>query len=213
MITRILFILLLISSIDLTAQEDGEPTNSAIKLDFKLPTGLANRSFKTIMSGLADVDLNYVYHFEKIKLLAGVGVKYGYWNIESANFPNDVVAGRMQILSPYLNLGYRSILNEKLFLDIEFNGGYGRLFTNSNKSDKAFTQDAVILSPKVSLYLRGTDLLYFGANFGYTFMGQEFTPDNLYMQTFPAATPSFNEGKYQYFSIGFGFYAIIPTFK
>lgn len=213
MIIRICFIFLLSITLHVSAQEDGEPTKSAIKVDFKLPTAITNRSFKTIMSGLADVDLNYVYHFEKIRLLAGVGLKYGYWNVESANFPNDVVTGRLEILTPYLNLGYRSVFSEKVFMDLEINSGYGRLFTNSNKNEKPFTQDALILSPKISLYLRGTDLLYFGANIGYSHIGAEFTPDNLYLQTFPAATPSFNEGKYQYFSVGFGFYAIIPTFK
>ncbi len=194
-------------------QEEGTPTPSAIKLDFKLPTGIANPSFKSIMGGLADVDLNYTYHFEKIRLIAGVGLKYSYWDLEAANFPNDVINGRMEILSPFLNLGYRSIMGEKTFLDIEVNGGFGRIFTSSNKCEGAYTQDAMILSPKLSFYLKATDLLYFGGNLGYTFMGAEFTPDNLCMQSFPPANDSFNEGNYQYFSVGFGFYAIIPTFK
>lgn len=197
----------------LLGQQEGEPTSSAIKLDFKLPTAISNHSFKTILSGLADVDLNYTYHFEKLKLNAGIGVKYGYWNVESANFSNDVVTGRLEILSPFLNIGYRSVLSEKTFLDIEFNGGYGSIFTSSNKCTDRYKQNTFIVTPKVSLYLRGTDLLYFGLNASYTYMGAEFTPDNLCMQDFPAGNDSFNQGNYQYFSVGFGFYAIIPTFK
>lgn len=197
----------------MVSQEDGVPTKSAIKLDFKLPTGIANQSFRSLISGLADMDLNYSYHFEKFRLVAGVGLKYSYWNLESANFPNDNVTGRIEVLSPFVNIGYRSMLNEKLFMDIEFNGGFGRIFTTSNKCSEKYAQDAVVISPKVSFFLRGTDLLYFGLNAGYTYMGAEFTPDNLCMQSFPTANSSFNEGDYQYFSIGFGFYAIIPTFK
>lgn len=165
------------------------------------------------MSGLADIDLNYTYHFENIHLLAGVGVKYSYWSLESANFPNDVVTGRLEIVSPFISLGYRSITSERTFLDFEMNGGYGRIFTNSNQCADAYVQDAVVLSPKVSLFLKASDLLYFGANLGYTYMGAAFTPDNLCLQNFPAANDDFNVGNYQYFSVGFGFYAIIPTFK
>lgn len=194
-------------------QEEGTPTPSSIKLDFKLPTALANKSFKGIMSGLADVDLGYHYHFENIHLLAGIGVKYGYWNLESANFPNDVVTGRMEIVTPMVSLGYRSIVGEKSFLDFELNGGYGRIFTSSNDCPNKYAQDAVIISPKISLFLKGSDLLYFGANLGYTYMGAEFTPDNLCMTSFPAGNESFNKGNYQYFSVGFGFYAIIPSFR
>lgn len=165
------------------------------------------------MSGLADVDLNYSYYFEKINLVAGVGVKYSYWNLESLNFPNDVITGRLEVLSPFINIGYRSNLNEKMLMDIDFNGGYGRIFTTSNQCDDKYTQDAVILTPKLTVYLKATNLLYFGLNAAYTYMGAEFTPANLCREHFPAANDSFNVGDYQYFSVGFGFYAIIPTFK
>ncbi|CAG5076857.1 hypothetical protein [Parvicella tangerina] len=213
MIIRVLIAIGLFLPFSLYGQEEGTPTRSAIKLDFKLPSGLTNHSFRNMMSGLADVDLNYTYHFEDIHLIAGAGIKYSYWNLESANFPNDIVTGRLEVVSPFINLGYRSIMGEKTFLDIELNGGYGRLFTSSNQNDKAYVQDAMILSPKLSFYLQASNLLYFGINGGYTLMGAEFTPSNLYLENFPAANDSYNQGKYQYFSVGFGFYAIIPTFK
>lgn len=195
------------------AQEEGEPTPHAIKMDFKLPTAISNRSFKNIMSGLADIDLAYQYHFEKIHLIAGIGVKYGYWNLEPGSFTNDVVSGRLEILSPQVNLGYRSVLGEKSFMDYEIYAGYGKILTNSNKCPDVYSQEGPIISPKISFYIRGTDLLYFSAAVNYTFMNASFTPDNLCMTTFPSGISEDNVGKYQYFGIGFGFYAIIPSFK
>lgn len=213
MITRLFFILLFAFPSILFSQEDGEPTPHAVNMDFNLPTAITNYSFKSLTSGLIDLNLGYSYHFEKPHLVAGVGVKYGYWGIESVNFPNDIVTGRVEILAPMLQLGYRSILNEKTFLNIEFNGGISRIITTSNKRPDRFSQTATIISPKVSLYLKASDLLYFGINLGYSYLGAEFGPENLGMTNFPAANDSHNQGEYQYFSVGLGFHAIIPSFK
>lgn len=214
MITRLLIVICTILSVSTSfGQEEGTPTPHAIRMDFKLPTALSNRSFKSVMSGLADIDLTYQYHLENINLIFGGGVKYDFWNLESGVFTNDIVTGKLEVITPQLSIGYRSIIGEKAFIDYEILGGYANIITSSNKLAARYNQSGVIVTPKLSFYLKATNLLYFGASLNYAFMDATFTPDNVGLTSFPASDPKQNIGKYQYFSVGFGFHAIIPTFK
>src|SRR5690606_725902 len=136
-----------------------------------------------------------------VNLFFGAGCKYDYWRIEVGNFSNDVVIGKMDVLMPMINVGYKATITDKTYAEFELEGGYGWLLTHSNKRSGAYEQKTFIVSPKVGLYMKANDILYFGLMFNYVYMGAEFTPENINVSSFPAAVPSQNIGKYQYFSV------------
>ncbi len=195
------------------SQEEGKPTPHGIKLDFKLPTAISNKSFKGVMSGIADIDLAYQYKFKNNGLILSSGVKYGYWTVESSIFSGNVTTGKMDVLQPFLSFGYRSVLNDKMFFEYEFKTGYGWLFTHSNNCSDPFRQENIALEPKISFYYKSSELLYFGVSANYNVINSKFSPNNLCLTNFPGIPLDASGGIYQYFSIGFGFYAIIPSFK
>ena len=195
------------------SQEDGKPTSHGIKADFKLPTAISNKSFKGVMSGIADADLAYQYKFKNNGLVLSLGMKYGYWNVESSIFSGNVTTGKTDIFQPFFGIGYRNEVNDKMFFEYEFKTGYGMLFSHSNNCPQPYRQESIAFEPKVSFYYKSSELLYFGVNANYNIINSKFSPDNLCLTNFPGIPLDASSGIYQYFSIGFGFYAIIPKFK
>jgi len=210
----ILFLsIILLSFGTIKAQKEGEPTPHIFKIDFKLPTATANRSFKGVMSGLADIDFCYQYQFKEIGLFINGGMKYSYWNLESTLFSGTVVTGKLEILQPFGSIGYRHEFSDKVFLESELKGGYSFVNSNANTLTSTYKQKALAIEPKFGFYYKSSDLTAVGLTLNYNIITTNFTPDNIGQPNFPGMTPDASNGNYQYFSIGFGIYGIIPTFK
>jgi hypothetical protein len=215
LITKHIFIILLLLGVNSSVfcQEEGRPTPHGIKLDFKLPTATSNRSFKGVMSGLADIDLGYQFKLKENGMFFNTGLKYSYWNLESTVFSVTNITGKLEILQPFIGLGWRHDFSEKVFLESEMKFGYAYLLTKSSTNPIIYRQESVALEPKVGLYLKTSALMSVGLTLNYNIINDKFTPENIGVTNFPGFGPETSEGNYQYFSIGFGIYGILPTFK
>jgi hypothetical protein len=216
-IYRYVFIGVLISlslfSNILSQEYEGKPTPHIIKVDFKLPTALLNRPFKSFMSGIIDSDLSYQYALLDGKLSFGVGTKYSYWSVISTKFRNQNVVGHLNIFSGYFLTAFKKDLNEKLFFDSEIKIGYASVLTRSNKRSELYVQNALTIEPKIGLYLKASELSAVGITVNYHYIASKFTPENLNLVYFPGFNESDYTKNYSYFSIGLGAYLIIPSFK
>ncbi|MFT7155526.1 MAG: hypothetical protein ACI8Q1_000527 [Parvicella sp.] len=212
--TKYLFIcLLFLSCSGATAQEDSKPSKHAIKMDFKLPTAFGNGAFKGIMNGLVDLDFGYQYHFQKSNIIVNTGIKYGLWDVETSFFAGTFIEGRLQTYTPFIGIGYRKIITESVFMDWEIKGGYSIISTQAILCAENYRQTGVSIEPKVNIYLKGSEMLYFGANINYHLIGAEFSESNICIDDFPGLSQEASQGYYSYFSIGLGFYAYIPQSK
>jgi hypothetical protein len=197
----------------LVAQEDAKPSQHALKMDFKLPTAFGNRAFKGVMNGLVDLDFAYQYHFKKSNLIVNTGFKYGLWNVETNFFAGTLIEGKLQTYTPFIGLGYRNIISERVFMEFEMKAGYSMIQTKAVLCPETHKQSGLSLEPKINIYLKGSDMVYFGANINYHLIGAEFTEDNICIANFPGLTDEATKGNYSYFSIGLGFYAFLPKLK
>ncbi len=188
-------------------------SSHAFKIDFKLPTAISNDVFKAFMSGLADVDFAYQYHFKKAKIVANLGMKYTYWDIERSLSGGQLIGGKLETFIPFVGIGYRNDFSEKFFMDFELKGGYGQIVSLGESCSTPYVQMARLIEPKISGYIKSSDLMYFSVNVNYSHMNAEFTKDNLCVTNFPGFTSDASKGFYQYFSIGFGFYVYLPKMK
>lgn len=194
-------------------QAEGKPTPHVFKLDFKLPTAFANKSFKGVMSGLADLDFVYQFQFKEPAIFINTGLKYSFWKLESTVFSGDVVTGKLEILEPFIGIGYRHTFSDYVFLESEIKAGYSFINTNSNTLSSTYKQQAMAIEPKFGLYYRSSDYSAIGLTINYNVLGEHFTPDNIGQPNFPGMTVEASNGYYQYFSIGFGIYGVIPSSK
>lgn len=165
------------------------------------------------MSGLADIDFAYQFQFTKPGIFINAGIKYSYWGLESTVFSGDVVTGKLEILQPFVGLGYRHLFSDKVFLESQLKGGYSLINTNSNSLNSTYKQSALAIEPKFGLFYRSSDLTAIGLTINYNIITTNFTPDNIGLTNFPGMTAEASDGIYQYFSIGFGIYGVIPKFK
>jgi len=216
LIIKKVFILLVFFTSFLTgiAQEKEKlPSLHAFKVDFKLPTAISNDVFKAFMSGLVDVDFAYQYHFKKAKIVANLGVKYTYWDVERSLTGGQLIGGQLETYIPFIGIGYRNEFSEKFFMDFELKGGYGQIVSLGESCSSPYVQMARLIEPKISGYIRSSDLMYFSINVNYSHMNAEFTKDNICVTNFPGFTADASKGFYQYFSIGFGFHVYLPKIK
>jgi hypothetical protein len=197
----------------LSQEYEGKPTPHIIKVDFKLPTALLNKPFKTFMSGIIDADLSYQYALLNGKLSFGIGAKYSYWHLIGTKFQNQNVVGHLNLFSGYFLTAFKKDLNDKLFFDSEIKFGYASVLTRSNKRSELFIQNAYTIEPKIGLYLKASELSAVGITVNYHYIASKFTPENLNLTYFPGFNESDYTKNYSYFSIGLGAYLIIPSFK
>jgi hypothetical protein len=208
----ILIIVLLLFSHTFFGQKEGKSTPHVLKIDFKLPTAIANKSFKGVMSGLADIDAVYQIQF-KTGLFINTGLKYSFWKLESTVFSGDVVTGKLEVYQPFVGLGYRHPFSDKVFLETELKSGFSFINTKSNSLTTTYQQQAFAIEPKFGLYYRSSEFTAVGLTINYNIITTNFTPDNIGQPNFPGMTPEASVGIYQYLSVGFGIYGTIPSFK
>ena len=202
-----------ITCLQVAGQEEGKPTSHGIKADFKLPTGTSNKSFKGVLSGLADMDIAYQFLPVEKKLFFNLGFKYSYWNIESTIFSGNTVTGKLEFLQPFIGIGWRHSFSENVFLESEIKGGYSFINTVSSSNPSGYKQEGLGIEPKLGLYYKANDIVSIGLSFNYNIVNAKFTPDNINQTNFPGLGPEASQGIYQYFSVGFGIYTVIPKFK
>ena len=195
------------------AQEEGKPTSHGLKLDFKLPTGTSNKSFKGVLSGLADIDFSYQFLPVDNKLFFNGGFKYSHWNIESTIFSGNSVTGKLEFLQPFVGIGWRHTFSDYVFLEYEIKGGYSFVNTTSSSNPNVYKQQGIGIEPKLGMYYKANDLVAVGLTFNYNIVNAKFTPDNIAQTNFPGLGPEASKRIYQYFSVGFGIYTVIPKFK
>jgi len=190
-----------------------EPHHSVIKGGFKLPTALGNKAFRKIMKGVADADFSYNYRLSN-NLAFGAGFKYGIWDIDVNQFSGDV-HGKMEILNPFVSFSKVFEEDKQFYIETELKVGYNMITTRSNLGAD-FNQTGINFEPKVGFYLKATDMLAFGLNINYNYIGANFSRENMdlsviNLETYPGIVASEEKGATQYFSVGFGFYAFIPN--
>lgn len=189
------------------------PHHSVIKGDFKLPTPIANRAFRGILNGIADMDLSYNYRLLN-NLAFGAGFKYGFWDIDVNSFPSDKVTGKMSILNPFGSVSYVMQQNRQFFIEAGIKVGYNLMNTSGtyNVNSFDFDQTGINFEPKIGLYLQTpSELLSFGLTVNYNYIGAGFSERNLEVDKIPGIDAGVSKGSSQYFSVGFGFYTFLPN--
>ena len=80
--------------------------------NFKLPKTLGNKSFKGLMSGLANIDLIYQYNLAN-GIGFGTGFSYSYYELNGSVFQGSVL-GQMEAYNPFLKISQRKEMNENI---------------------------------------------------------------------------------------------------
>ena len=176
-------------------------------LDFKLPTSVTNTSFKGIMGGIADVNGNVTYRVSN-RFEAGLGLKYGYFEVNSKAFQTNVT-GRIEFLGINGSFLFTTELNENWFFEALFSGGPQKALTTTNLATSKYIQNSFYAQPGIGIYIKSSENLSFGLTSSYTFTTNPFTPKNLNLENFPSLSPETSNGTIGFFSIGFGFKARI----
>lgn len=192
-----------------SAQEKVPGEHSVIMFNFKLPKTIGNKSFKGLMSGLANIDLTYQYNLEN-GFGFGAGFSYSYYDLNGSAFQGSVT-GQMEGYNPFLKIAKRKEINEKVYLELSISGGYNVLNTNSNQCSDVFRQDAFNIAPQLGFYMISSEFLSFGVVVSYNYFDAEFSPSNICMTSFPGIDPASSIGNSQVFSVGFGFSTYLPT--
>lgn len=190
-----------------------EPHHSVIKGGFKLPTALGNKAFRRIMQGVTDSDFSYNYRLSN-DFAFGAGFKYGLWDIDVNQFSGDV-HGKMSVLNPFVSFSKVFEEDKQFYVETELKVGYNMITTRSNLGNP-YKQAGINFEPKVGFYLKATDMLAFGLNINYNYIGTNFSSKNMdlsliALDKYPGVNTSEEQGATQYFSVGFGFYAFIPN--
>jgi hypothetical protein len=182
---------------------------SSIRFSFKLPSTLANKSFKNLVSGIVDFNINYQTPLFK-NIIGGIGGKYNYYeadNLKTAGQSN----GKLQVFTGFGKLGYQQFLTPRIFWDAGLKGGYAVIFAQNDlcsefsEGQARTTQTSLFIEPTAGLYMVSEDNLAFGLVMSYSIMQNNFHPSLLCMDN---STNLFNpvdtEGAYQLINIGFG---------
>ena len=177
-------------------------------MDIKLPTGVSNTSFKGIMGGIMDINGSVVYSILP-KFQAGLGFKYGYFEVSNRSFQKSVT-GRIEFLSPFVKFQYTTPMNEMWYFDAYIQSGPMEAITTTNLRQNAkYHQNSMQLEPGFGIYLKSSENLSFGMILSYTYTTNKFTPTNLNLAHFPSLSDDTSNGSISYFSVGFGFKAKI----
>jgi len=190
-------------------QEKTPGEHSVIMFNFKLPKTIANKSYKGLMSGLANIDATYQYNLEN-GFGFGTGFMYSYYELNGSAFQGSVT-GKMEGYNPFIKLSKRKDVNEKSFIELSVSGGYNILNTSSNQCSDIYKQNAFNIMPQLGFYMVSSDFLSFGLIVSYNYFGAEFSPANICMTSFPGIDPGSSIGNSQVFSVGFGFSTYLPT--
>lgn len=189
------------------------PHHSVIKADFKLPTPVGNKVFKGVLNGVTDLDFSYNYRLVN-DLAFGLGMKYGFWDIDVNAFPSDKVNGSHKIINPFVSVSKVFRQNEMFFIETELKVGYNTFTTNSSYNAVGFQykQNGINFEPKIGLYLQTpSELLSFGLTFNYNYINAGFSEKNLGVDKIPGFAAGAGADKSHYFSVGFGFYTFLPN--
>jgi hypothetical protein len=196
-------------SISSFSQEKAPGEHAVIMANFKLPKTLGNKSFKGLMSGLANIDLIYQYNLAN-GIGVGAGFSYSYYELNGSIFQGSVV-GQMEGYNPFLKIAKRKEMNENSYVELSVSGGYNVLNTSGNQCSDVFKQEAFNLTPQLGFYLLSSEFLSFGIVVSYNYFDAEFSPANICMSSFPGIDPANSIGNSHVFSVGFGFSTYLPT--
>jgi hypothetical protein len=191
------------------AQEKAPGKHSVIMANFKLPKTLGNKSFKGLMSGLANIDLVYQYNLAN-GIGFGTGFTYSYYELNGSAFQGTVI-GQMEGYNPFLKIAKRKEITENSYVELSVSGGYNVLNTSGNQCSDVFKQEAFNLTPQLGFYMVSSEFLSFGIVVSYNYFAAEFSPANICMTSFPGIDPGHSIGNSHVFSVGFGFSTYLPT--
>jgi len=199
---------------NLTGQErEREKERPFFKGSFQLPTTIANHSFKTLMSGVSDIEFSFNIPVSKSMHL-GIFAQHSYLTFNDLSIPERTNA-TMQIVGTGVTLGYTVPTSDKFSLEFAVNGGYSYVLTSSetclqSTGNRVYKKGGMSIKPDLSLFIRSSEYLSFGILFSYQFILSEFGPSNLCLSEFEGSFPTDYVGPSHLFAIGFGFKANIP---
>ena len=197
------------SSASSYSQEMAPGKHAVLMANFKLPKTLGNKSFKGLMSGLANIDLIYQYNLMN-GIGLGMGFSYSYYELNGSAFQGNVV-GQMEGYNPFLKISKRNEVNENSYLELSLSGGYNMLNTSGNQCSDIFKQEAFNVTTQLGFYMVSSEFLSFGIVVSYNYFNTEFSPANICMTSFPGIDPANSIGNSHVFSVGFGFSTYLPT--
>lgn len=182
--------------------------DKSIKMDFKLPIPLANKSFVRVVNGISDINLSFQFPVWR-NITLGVGAKHTLYQINEFNLP-ETTEGNVQFTSGFLKLGYEKFLTTNVYVEGSVKGGYTYM---DFKSKTCFletgnwhqTDKSILLEPNVGLYMISRDNLAFGLIVSYTMIMDNFRPERLCLDRFTGHSEAFSQGIYGTFNVGFGF--------
>lgn len=189
------------------------PHHSVIKADFKLPTPIGDKVFRSFLNGVTDLDFSYNYRLLN-DFAFGAGMKYGFWDIDVNAFSSAKVNGSHKVINPFVSVSKVFQQNKQLFIEAEFKVGYDSFNTTSSYNGVGYTykSSGFNLEPKVGFYLQTkSDLLSIGLTINYNYMTEGFSDKNLNRDKLPGFSAGSGGNASQYFSIGFGFYTYLPN--
>ena len=189
------------------AQPNEIPAN--YRFDFRLPTPIANRSFRGLINGIADLNLSSQFTIVNNVTLGGQ-FKFAYYKVNDLKTP-EVTDGKMQFMTLKLKLGYEKFMTERAYYDLSIKAGYGIVNIHSKSCEAALdgtgrsVDQGFTFEPAFGLYLISDDNLSFGLIVSYTWLGDDFNALDLCLNsTSNVILDSDNVGAYQAISVGFG---------
>lgn len=193
------------------AQDDVGPKKmpASIQFGFKLPTSIANTSFRNLIDGVSDVHLNYQRPLFG-NVMFGGGLKHHFFAVDNLNTP-EVTDGKINMFHGFGKLSYQKFITDRIFYDVGTKVGYSYMIADS-KSCKDFDDgrghgetSGLFIEPTAGLFMISADNLAFSLIVSYSFVQSDFDPVVLCLDTNTnIIAPEDTVGGYQIFNVGFG---------
>lgn len=204
----VIFFFLTLLVFGVKAQGNSTKAPFYVEGSFQLPSPLANRSFRTLMDGVSDVNLSFHVPIYK-KLHTGIVLNHSFISFNDVAIP-EKTNGRLQMMGVLLNLGVHLPTSERFSIDFSVNTGYEFLLYGSETCSNTQVQQGLIIKPTIGAYIKSSDYLSFGLVLSYTYVNDDFGPERFCLTEFSGYQSSDYQGANQLFGVGFGFRAEIP---
>jgi len=185
----------------------------SISGDFKLPSALSNRAFKSTSDGVADLSIVYQNPFIKgFGLGAGFSFLYLKINEFAFSFPGRQIEGEVKRYAPFGKIFYQRKINSQFLLDFGTKIGYS-FFDYSSSFCTEMNIDSkdqgLFIEPSIGLHMFAQENFSIGLVLAYGVNSVQFSPSSLCLSSFPGYDQSDYDGNSNVLSIGFSFSAFL----
>ena len=183
--------------------------------ELMLPSGQANKAFKSYLNGLVIAQPKLTYSINK-HLYASFGARYGYYNVSEFKTPEKMNGG-LHVVGANLELGYKAWQTSKFGIEVGVKVGAANYNFNTRTIQKDkfsnnitvlqrfnYNLNAMYYEPNVQFVLLADEAVAYRWIVGYNFSGFAFQPEMVQTNTMGGYQREDLQSPTQSIVIGFG---------